>query len=371
MNSSNVEGVRILILEDNPADARLAFLKLEDAGLKVDGEVACNSSEFLERIRSNVYDAILCDYRLPGWSGLDALRSVRASDTVTPFIFVSGTLGEELAVECIKEGATDYVLKGNLERLPVAVRRALLDRKLQEKNVELVNTNQAKDRFLSMMSHELRTPLTAIIGFTGTLLMRLAGPLTSDQEKQLRIIQTSARHLFSLISDILDLAKIESGKVQLRLEPLPYASILEEVAETLRPQVEVKGLKFELLLPAGDAVVLADRRALIQILTNLMSNAIKFTEKGWIRLEANQKFDNGAKRVEISVIDTGIGIRSDDQAKLFQEFSRVEGEGTRRPDGAGLGLYLCKRLADLLGGRILLESEYGKGSRFTLVLPKQ
>src|SRR5438876_867793 len=116
MNSSVADRIRILILEDNPADARLAFLKLEDAGLEVDGEVACNSAEFMERMRSNVYDAILCDYRIPGWSGRDALRWLRTTDKNTPFIFVSGTLGEELAVECIKEGATDYVLKGNLER---------------------------------------------------------------------------------------------------------------------------------------------------------------------------------------------------------------------------------------------------------------
>ncbi|MGA2834467.1 MAG: PAS domain S-box protein [Terracidiphilus sp.] len=248
--------------------------------------------------------------------------------------------------------------------------RKRAERALQTKNVELENANQAKDRFLATMSHELRTPLNAVIGFTGTLLMRLPGPLTADQEKQLRTIQTSSRHLLLLINDLLDLAKIESGKVQFTLEPVACASVLEEVATALRPQADAKGIWLELLLPPGEAFVLADRRAFSQILLNLTSNAVKFTEHGSVRLEVVQKDENDVPLIEISVTDTGMGIRPDDQAKLFQAFSRVENEKGKRLEGTGLGLHLSQRLAELLGGRIVLESEYGKGSRFTLVLAR-
>lgn len=248
--------------------------------------------------------------------------------------------------------------------------RKRFEQALQMKNVELENASQAKDRFLATMSHELRTPLNAIIGFTGTLLMRLPGPLTADQEKQLRTIQTSSRHLLLLINDLLDLAKIESGKVQFTLEPVSCESVLEEVTTTLRPLADVKGIKLELISTNGDSVVLADRRAFSQIILNLTSNAIKFTERGSVRLEATQKEENNKPVIEISVTDTGMGIRPEDKAKLFQAFSRVDNEKGRALEGTGLGLHLSKRLAELLGGRILLESEYGKGSRFTLVLAR-
>lgn len=249
--------------------------------------------------------------------------------------------------------------------------RKRAERALQLKNVELENANQAKDRFLATMSHELRTPLNAIIGFTGTLLMRLPGPLNADQEKQLRTIQTSSRHLLLLINDLLDLAKIDSGKVQFTLEPVPCASVLEEVVTALKPQADAKGIKLELQLSHREAFVLADRRALSQILLNLTSNAVKFTEHGSVQLEMAEKDENDVPLIEISVTDTGIGIRPNDQVKLFQAFSRVDSEKGKRFEGTGLGLHLSRRLAELLGGRILLESEYGKGSRFTLVLARK
>jgi protein-histidine pros-kinase len=252
--------------------------------------------------------------------------------------------------------------------------RDITDRKrfeqaLQEKNVELARASQAKDKFLATMSHELRTPLNAIIGFTGTLLMKLPGPLTTDQDKQLRTIQTSARHLVSLINDLLDLAKIESGKVQLNPEALPCSGVVDEVTASLRPLAEAKGLTFEHVIQGADMVVWADRRALSQILINLLNNAIKFTGSGGVRLEASQRRDNGDMITEFCVVDTGIGIKPEDKTKLFEAFSQLTSKEARR-DGTGLGLHLSQKLAELLGGSIHMESEYGKGSRFTLVLKK-
>ncbi|MCL4294635.1 MAG: PAS domain S-box protein [Anaerolineae bacterium] len=247
--------------------------------------------------------------------------------------------------------------------------RKRFERTLQEKNIELEKANQAKDRFLASMSHELRTPLIAIIGFTGTLLMKLPGPLTADQEKQLQTIEASAEHLLSLINDLLNLAKIESGKAVLKLEPVVCQRVIAGVVTTLRPLAEARALKFEVKMPQPDLVIITNQRALSQIIINLTNNAIKFTEQGAICLELVQHEASGQKLTEIRVTDTGIGIRPEDQPRLFKAFEQLD--PTRHFEGAGLGLHLSQKLAGLLGGYIEFQSEYGRGSRFTLVIPEK
>ena len=264
----------------------------------------------------------------------------------------------------------DGKLQGVFAAARDVTERKLFELALQEKNLELENANLAKDRFLASMSHELRTPLSAIIGFTGTLLMQLPGPLTEDQEKHLTVIDGSANHLLSLINDLLDLAKIESGKVEINLEPMSCAGVINEVAETLRPLAEQKALEFRVELPAEDHVIRTDRRALSQIIINLTNNAIKYTEHGSITLALVWQAQNGHRVQEIRVTDTGCGIKPDDQIKLFQAFTQLSGT-TRRQDGTGLGLHLSQKLAELLGGRIAFQSEYGQGSTFSLMLPDQ
>ncbi len=246
--------------------------------------------------------------------------------------------------------------------------RKRIEQALREKNAELENANRAKDRFLASMSHELRTPLNAVLGFTGTLLMKIPGPLTPDQEKQLRTIQTSARHLLSLINDLLDLAKIESGKVELHVEPVPCESVLEEVTTALRPLAEAKGLRFLVTVPDSKITMQTDRRALNQILLNLTNNAIKFTDTGTVQIELSQRqsSETQGKLTEISVTDTGKGMKAEEQARLFQAFEQLDTSNARKQEGTGLGLYLSQKLAGLLGGRIDFESVYGQGSRFTL-----
>lgn len=239
---------------------------------------------------------------------------------------------------------------------------------LQEKNVELERASQAKDRFLATMSHELRTPLNAIIGFTGTLLMQLPGPLTAEQDKQLRTVQASGKHLLSLINDLLDLAKIESGKVHLELQPVILQEVVREVCTALQPAADKKGLALQVQLPAADVTIRTDRRSLSQILINLTNNAIKFTEQGEVRLEASQGRENGAMVTAISIVDTGIGIRDRDQTTLFEAFNKVSSNSQRGAESTGLGLNLSQKLAELLGGAISFQSTYGSGSRFTLSL---
>ena len=243
--------------------------------------------------------------------------------------------------------------------------RHRFEQTLLEKNVELENALLAKDRFLASMSHELRTPLNAIIGFTGTLLMKLGGPLTADQESQLQTVRGSARHLLSLINDLLDLARIESGKVVLNFEPVVCQDVMNDVAASLRPLAESRGLSFEVTMPADDVVLATDQRALSQIVINLANNAIKFTESGFVRLDLRQI---DGESVEISVTDSGIGIREKDQEKLFQAFEQVHGTARRHYEGTGLGLHLSQKLASLLGARIVCRSTFGSGSRFGLIL---
>jgi signal transduction histidine kinase/cell division protein FtsB len=239
--------------------------------------------------------------------------------------------------------------------------------KLTAANKELATANEAKDRFLATMSHELRTPLNAIIGFTGTLLMKLSGPLTSDQENQLKTVRTSGKHLLSLINDLLDLAKIQSGKVELKLEPVNCGSVVNDVATALGPLAQAKGLRFEVIMPEEDLVVPGDRRALSQIMINLTNNAIKFTHQGFVRIEL-KKLDTEPERIELSVTDSGAGIADADQKRLFQPFEQIHTSGGRTFEGTGLGLHLSQKLAALLGAEIVCRSEYGKGSRFSLAL---
>jgi protein-histidine pros-kinase len=242
--------------------------------------------------------------------------------------------------------------------------RKLFERELRDTNIELAQANQAKDRFLASMSHELRTPLNAILGFTGTLLMELPGKLNEEQRRQLEAVQGNGRHLLSIINDLLDVAKIESGKVEIRLESIDCAQVIDEVVTGLQPLAEEKGLRFELEMAPGSTEVRSDRRALSQILINLVNNAIKYTEAGRVRLEVGG--DGRAGPTRFRVIDTGRGIKPEQREKLFEAFEQLGDSATRRYEGTGLGLYISRRLAELIGARLSAESEYGKGSTFTL-----
>lgn len=249
--------------------------------------------------------------------------------------------------------------------------RKRIERALSDKNIELQNAAEAKNRFLANMSHELRTPLNAIIGFTGTLLMKLPGPLNADQERQLNTVQGSARHLLSLINDLLDLAKIESGKVELVFERVSCVGLIEELTTTMRPMAEKKGLRMRVETPASETVILTDRRALSQILINLTNNAIKFTEHGEVTITLAQEAEGKRLMTRLEVIDTGCGLKVEDQTKLFNAFTQIDSSSTRKFEGTGLGLHLSQKLAELLSGRISFQSKFGEGSTFTLEISSE
>ncbi|HRP22672.1 MAG TPA: PAS domain S-box protein [Thauera sp.] len=242
---------------------------------------------------------------------------------------------------------------------------------LQQKNVELARANAAKDHFLANMSHELRTPLNAIIGFTGTLLMKLPGPLNEAQQKQLRTVQSSAQHLLALINDLLDIAKIEAGKIELSLDMIDCRALIDDIVGTLRPEAERRGLDLRIETPRGACPLSTDRRAFSQIVINLVQNAIKFTENGSVVLRLARRREGEAGIIAVTVSDTGVGISEEDQTRLFAPFSRISAKRGKGAEGTGLGLHLSQKLAQALGGRITVHSLPGQGSSFTLLLPEQ
>ena len=238
--------------------------------------------------------------------------------------------------------------------------------------------DQIKSAFLATMSHELRTPLNSIIGFTGILLQGLAGALNAEQNKQLGMVQGSARHLLELINDVLDISKIEAEQMEVRAEAFDLRAALDRVIATVRPMAEKKGLALDISISPAQVSMLSDRRRLEQILLNLLNNAIKFTQRGGVTLAADEISDfraapGSAPRaaVRFRVTDTGIGIKPDDLATLFQPFHQVDSSLARQHEGTGLGLAISRRLAVLLEGEISVISMWSKGSEFTVTLPLQ
>src|SRR6266478_5123215 len=242
---------------------------------------------------------------------------------------------------------------------------AVANRELDLRNREVERATRLKSKFLASMSHELRTPLNAIVGFSDLLAEQTAGMLNDKQQRFVNHIKQGSSHLLQLINDILDLSKIEAGQLELRCEDFQVKDALPEVLSTIRPLAMAKNILVEHKMEA-DWAVYADRVRFKQILYNLISNAVKFTPKDG-RIDIDCQADGNS--VRISVADNGIGIRAEDQAVIFEEFRQVEGAAETTHEGTGLGLAITKRLVEQQGGRISVESEPGKGSRFTFTLP--
>jgi len=286
--------------------------------------------------------------------------------------------------EFIDEKSVD-ILENFANQAALALESVQLFEELRLKNIDLEQANKIKGEFLAIMSHELRTPLTAVIGFSELLLEEVVGELNPEQKEYLREVVSNSEHLLSLINSVLDLSKVESGKMELDVEAFNLAEVVREVKGTVRPLLKKKRLNFEVDIPAKLPPMEADERKIRQILLNLISNAIKFTPEGgliniqirhstnakglWIypKVKDSLAFDNGY--FKISIEDTGIGIAEKDIEDIFDPFRQVDSSYTRKYQGTGLGLTLTKQFVEMHGGVIWVDSEHQKGSRFTILLP--
>ncbi len=238
---------------------------------------------------------------------------------------------------------------------------------LEQTNAELAAATAAKSVFLASMSHELRTPLNSIIGFSGLLVQGMAGPLTDEQRTQIEMIHGSGRHLLALIDDVLDLERVEAGRVEVRPAPFDGVALVTEVIDVMRPLADEKGLELSADVSDSALEIVSDSGKVRQILLNLVGNAVKFTGAGSVEV----RFGTGPEgTVVFSVTDTGPGIAEADQPRVFDRFTQIEIVGRVKPEGTGLGLALSQEYAQLLGGMITLTSSPGEGSTFVLRLPR-
>jgi signal transduction histidine kinase len=248
----------------------------------------------------------------------------------------------------------------------IAIENVRLFNEIQDKSRQLEIASRHKSEFLANMSHELRTPLNSVIGFSDLLLERLYGELNARQENYIRNIQASGKHLLSLINDILDLSKIEAGRMELDVAQVHVPSALQNAMMLIRERAQRNGIALSCNVDSRIADVPADERKFKQIMLNLLSNAVKFTPRGG-RVDMAARLANG--HLEVSVSDTGLGIAPESQQAVFEEFRQVGRTGSAVQEGTGLGLALARRFAELHGGTIRLESEPGGGSTFTVTLP--
>ena len=505
--------LRLLIVEDCEDDALLTVRELRRAGYNVEFERVETAAAMAVALNQQTWDLVIADYSLPQFSGTAALELLTSSGLDIPFLIISGSIGDDLAVEVMKSGAHDYMLKGNLKRLAPSVERELREaemrrqrrhtelalgdsearkaaifdsaldsiisidhagkiiefnpqaertflysrdqvigrhmddliklpglrekhhqalgkylatgsdsilgkrieftatrsegsqfpvelsltsinttagpiftaylrdlteqkkqeaerersRELEEQNIRIQEANRLKSEFLANMSHELRTPLNAVIGFAQLLADEKVGPVTTDQKGCLNDILTSGQHLLQLINNVLDLAKIEAGKMELAPETFSVKKATDEVCAVMRTAALQRNVKISVDGALNADVVTLDHLKFKQVLYNLLSNAVKFShDHGAVEVAFSL---DSCQQLRLQVRDYGIGIKPEDMPRVFREFEQLESGAGRRFPGTGLGLALTKKIIELHNGSIRVESEFGKGSTFIVALP--
>ncbi|MEX2206868.1 MAG: response regulator [Myxococcota bacterium] len=382
---------RILVVDDEPRGVELLVRALRPLG-EIVGEGDARAA--WSRFSDGEFDVVVCDQRMPGVSGVELLSRVAAHDDVIGRILLTGFADFDDTVDAINRARVHAYLskpcppahllatvRSVLERAQLARENDGLLKELRAKNHDLARAlaslgeakdvaeaaSRAKSEFLANMSHELRTPMTAILGYSQLLDEELGA---EDRAEALLSIRTNGTHLLRLLNDILDLSRMEAGQLGLQTESVSLDELLADLASTLTPQARERKLEIAIARdPGAPAQLTTDRWRLRQILLNLLGNALRFTERGRVELMVRAVRSADRDAVELAVSDTGVGMSPEEQLRIFRPFTQVDGSSTRRVGGAGLGLAISRRLAELLGGTIALESAPGQGSTFRLALP--
>lgn len=355
--------LRVLVVEDEPADVELVLRALRQAGLEASGDVAQTAEEFTNLVRTNSYDVILADYKLPTWNGMESVEALRREGLDVPVIVVSGSLGDLTAVECIKQGAADYVLKDNLARLPESVRRAMRERRLREEHKQaqedLARSNQDLEQFAYVAAHDLQEPLRMVATYTQLLAERYRGKLDDNADKYIHYAVDGALRMQTLVQDLLTFSRV--GRQGTDFRSTDCNVVVETAVQNLQTAVHESGAQ---VTHDHLPVVMADGSQLLQVFQNVIGNAIKFrgSEPPAIHVSASKK----DREWVFSVADNGIGIAPEHAEIIFVIFKRLH---TRAEyPGSGIGLAICKKIIERQGGKIWVESPRGQGTTFKFTL---
>ena len=390
MNEKGIDlrGARLLLVDDVPANLDVLCALLEGADYRI--SIAPDGAIALRLAAQTAPDLILLDVVMPEMNGFEVCRRLKQDPKTEhiPVIFITAENQTEGVVEGFEAGGVDYIAKPFqdaevLVRVKTHLSLSRLTRELETKSTALEEKNQSlneanealvvanqkiqevsryKSEFLARMSHDLRTPMNAIIGYTRILLRRTRDVLEERHYRNLENIEISANHLLNLINDILDLSKIEAGRMEIQLQDVDLQQLVGECAMALSSLLR-DGVQLERQLEDVEPLR-TDPNLLRRVLMNLLSNAVKFTEQGRIDLRL-RSIEGG---LEVVVADTGPGIPAAELPHIFDEFHRVEGGKKGGPEGTGLGLAIARKSVNLLGGRLAVESQTGRGTKFTLTI---
>jgi len=356
--------LQVLAVEDDPTEIELTMLALQRGGFDAVYAAVQTREEFTERLHHADYDVILTGYNLPSWNGMETVEVLREEGLDIPVIVVSGYLGELKAVECIKQGAADYVLKDHLLRLPDAVGRALREKKVREEHrrdhEDLARSNRDLEQFAYVASHDLQEPLRMVAIYTQLLAERYQGKLDENADKYIHYAVDGATRMQVLVKDLLAFSRVGSQGAKFR--PTDCAAAVEIALRNLHAAVQESGARVECgPMPA----VVADPTQLVQLFQNLIGNALKFrgSEAPVVSITAEQT----KQEVIFSVADNGIGIAPEHADLVFAIFKRLHSR-TEYP-GSGIGLAICKKIVERHGGKIRVESQPGHGCTFRFTLP--
>jgi sigma-B regulation protein RsbU (phosphoserine phosphatase) len=363
---------QVLLIEDNPGDADLVRLRLMEGKSPVNVSCVNRLADGLASLSSETPSVILLDLNLPDSHGAETFRRVRDHSPNVPIVVLSGQDDQALAERAVHQGVQDYLVKGDIssKHLERAIRYAV-ERQALTLSLQFAQKQQIefKNQFLDHVSHELRTPLTCIHQYVTLLLDGIAGPMLPDQCDHLKTVLKSVNQLHAMLRDLLEATRAETGKMSIEPRCVPLGELIHQTAAMLGPTAQSKNVGLEIGVDVNLPLVLADPDRVLEVLINLTDNAIKFTPPGGaIMLQANiVEADPGT--IYVSVSDTGRGINPETKALIFERLYQDPDAIDNNRSGLGLGLFICREIVRLHGGRISVSSEPGQGSTFTFTLP--